>query len=102
MRLDLKINDFHHFLIQRAWFSVENERNVVYIDCSHTDGIDVVCVTFESAIPSELYWSSFKVPKPHLTEKELENYVLDWLLTDAGSYCVKKAFEELIKQYSEI
>jgi hypothetical protein len=98
----LKINDFHHFLTQTVWLSIEKDEYEIYLNCSHRDGSDIISVNFESGIPTELYWSSFKVPKPHLTEKDMENYILDWLITDDGSFSIKKAIEELIKQYSEI
>jgi hypothetical protein len=98
----LKINNFHHFLLQKVWFSIERDGYEIYLNCCHVDGHNVISVTFESGIPTELYWSSFKVPHKHLTEKDMENYILDWMITDAGSVSIKNAIEELINQYSEI
>ena len=103
MRLDIKINEFHHSLIQSVWFSVDCEATGrLYLNCSHVDGTDVVSIEFQSGIPTALCWASFKIQKSHITKKELENYILDWMLTDDGSYATKKAYEQLDKDYSEI
>lgn len=74
----------------------------LYVEAMHRDGSENVGVSLNVPTPATMKYATFAALTDKMTEKDLENVVLDWIISQEGSEIVNEARKAGVKYFEEI
>ena len=91
--LEIKIKNIDSSVKTTVTITVEGEAYTI-IEATQVKGNREIMVFFNTTIPSTVHRATIYADNDTMNEEQLQNCILDWLLTDEGTYAIRCAFDE--------